>query len=165
MWAMECKRTANTITWFPHHVTLPIASSVNLVLAGARDIARSLKHPSPSSLLDPLSDSKVATLTTISDIPSHADADANANANANNQPNCSLCAWAHALTHTTPAVASAPPPVAAPAHAVAHAPAPTVAYAPAPASTVPAHGPLPPSGQQLPAALAAMAPNTLLHQF
>jgi hypothetical protein len=75
MWATECERAADTITWFPHHVTLPITSSINLVIAGAYDIVHALKHPLPGSPLAPLSDSEVAALTTITKVLLRCDPD------------------------------------------------------------------------------------------
>jgi hypothetical protein len=48
MWATECERTAEMITWFPRHVTMLLASYVDLVLAGVHDIVRALKLPCPA---------------------------------------------------------------------------------------------------------------------
>jgi hypothetical protein len=59
---------SDTVAWFPSKVTIPTSSSVDLVIAGAKDIVQALHNPSPGSLLAPLVDSEVAVLKTLSDI-------------------------------------------------------------------------------------------------
>jgi hypothetical protein len=57
MWDTRATRICNTLAWFPTKVTMPIASSNDLILAGIGDIAQALHHPSPGSPLAPLTDS------------------------------------------------------------------------------------------------------------
>jgi hypothetical protein len=47
---------------------MPLASSVNKVIAGVQDILRALQHPSSGSPLAPLTDSKAAALRSLSNI-------------------------------------------------------------------------------------------------
>jgi hypothetical protein len=68
MWDTRRDRIFDTLTWFPSKVTMPLASSVNLVIAGANDIIHALKKPSSNSPLAPLADSEVDVLRRLSDI-------------------------------------------------------------------------------------------------
>ena len=68
MWDTHRERIADTVTWFPQHVAMPIGSSTDLVIAGANDIIKALQHPSPGSALSPLEDSEVAVLHALADI-------------------------------------------------------------------------------------------------
>jgi hypothetical protein len=48
-------------TWFPSKVIMPLASSVNLVIADANDIIHTLQNPTANSPLAPLANSEVAS--------------------------------------------------------------------------------------------------------
>ena len=62
LWDTRATRLCDTLTWFPTKVTMPLASSNDLILAGIQDIVHALKHPSAGSPLAPLSDSHHQTL-------------------------------------------------------------------------------------------------------
>jgi hypothetical protein len=132
---------------------MPTALSVNLVLAGARDIVHALKHPLPGSPLAPLTDSEAAELTTITKVLLNRDPNSPVapllRVPAAPIPPASLptstinplAAPAPApmpLPAPAPVVVPPPPPVVAPAPVAA--PAPTIDRAPVPAS-VTARGP------------------------
>jgi hypothetical protein len=68
VWYTRSERIADTLSWFPQHLSLPIASSTDLIAAGVRDILNALANPSPASSLAPLSPSEVQTLETLSEI-------------------------------------------------------------------------------------------------
>jgi hypothetical protein len=70
VWMTETarERTPDTVTWFPQHVKMPIASSVDLIVAAAHDLIHALKHPSPGSALAPLTDSERGALSSITEI-------------------------------------------------------------------------------------------------
>jgi hypothetical protein len=53
------------------HVLAPTATSAELAIAAARDLADALLHPSPATVLAPVSDSQIATLKQLSDIFTH----------------------------------------------------------------------------------------------
>jgi hypothetical protein len=69
-WILDTRRERiyDTLQWFPMHVTMPLASSIDLVLAGARDIIQALNNPSASSPLAPLTDSETQTLRTLATV-------------------------------------------------------------------------------------------------
>jgi hypothetical protein len=50
-------RIADTVSWFPDHIPMPLASSTDLILAGITDILAALKNPTPENSLAPLSPS------------------------------------------------------------------------------------------------------------
>jgi hypothetical protein len=52
----------DTLSWFPSKVTMPLASSTDLVLAGINDIVQVLMHLSTNSPLAPPMDSEVQAL-------------------------------------------------------------------------------------------------------
>jgi hypothetical protein len=62
IWETRASRNCDTLPWFPTKVTMPLASSTDLILAGINDIVNALNNPSPGSPLAPLSDSHVAKL-------------------------------------------------------------------------------------------------------
>jgi hypothetical protein len=64
----RAERICDTVVWIPSKVTMPTASSVDLVIAGAKDIVPAFQNPSPGSPLAPLLDSEVAVLKSLSDI-------------------------------------------------------------------------------------------------
>jgi hypothetical protein len=68
MWDTRRERIFDTLTWFPSKVTMPLASSVDLVIAGAHDILHALANPSSNSPLAPLADSEVDVLRQLSSI-------------------------------------------------------------------------------------------------
>jgi hypothetical protein len=68
VWETRHERISDTLTWFPTKVTMPLASSVDLIIAGANDIVHALQHPTPNSPLAPLTDSEAAALTTLTDV-------------------------------------------------------------------------------------------------
>jgi hypothetical protein len=57
LWDTRATRICDTLTWFPTKVTMPLASSNDLILAGVQDILQALKNPSPKSPIAPLTDS------------------------------------------------------------------------------------------------------------
>lgn len=68
MVATRALRISDTAAWLPYKVTMPTASSVDLVIAGTKDILHALQNPSPGSPLAPLADTEVAVLKTLTDI-------------------------------------------------------------------------------------------------
>jgi hypothetical protein len=62
IWETRSVRICDTISWFPTKVTMPLASSTDLILAGIKDILHALHNPSPGSALAPLTDSHTAAL-------------------------------------------------------------------------------------------------------
>jgi hypothetical protein len=67
-WDTRAERICDTLSWFPTKVTMPIASSNDLILAGIQDIVSALQNPSPGSALAPLTDSHVEALLTLTEI-------------------------------------------------------------------------------------------------
>ena len=65
IWETQAARICDTISWFPTKVTMPLASSNDLILAGIKDILAALANPSANSPLAPLTDSHVEALRTI----------------------------------------------------------------------------------------------------
>ena len=53
IWTTRTIRICDTVAWFPTKVTMPSASSTDLVLAGIQDIVNALKKPSQGSPLAP----------------------------------------------------------------------------------------------------------------
>jgi hypothetical protein len=49
-------------SWFPTKVTMPLASSTDLVMAGIQDIIQALQNPTANSPLAPCTDSQVKAL-------------------------------------------------------------------------------------------------------
>jgi hypothetical protein len=70
VWVADTRTTrlCDTLAWFPSKVTMPIASSNDLNLAGIRDILEALRNPSMGSPIDPLTDSHVTTLQVLSEL-------------------------------------------------------------------------------------------------
>jgi hypothetical protein len=68
VWKTARERVANTLAWFLTQVTMPLASSTDLILAGIKDILAALHNPTPNSPLAPLTDSEVAALTTLTSV-------------------------------------------------------------------------------------------------
>jgi hypothetical protein len=68
IWETRTERICDTVSWFPKKVTMPIASSNQLILAGIQDILHALQHPSPGSPLSPLTDSHVHSLRQLTTI-------------------------------------------------------------------------------------------------
>jgi hypothetical protein len=61
MFTTHAERISDTISWFPTKITMPLASSTDLILAGIANITAALQNPSPNSPLTPMTDSQVAT--------------------------------------------------------------------------------------------------------
>ena len=74
VWITETRalRTTDTIVWFPRYLKMPIASTMDLILAGVKDIRQALLNPSQGSPLSPITDSHVEALRTLTDILSGA---------------------------------------------------------------------------------------------
>ena len=68
MWDSRATRICDTLTWFPTKVTMPLANSNDLILAGIQDILQALRFPSAGSPLAPLTDSHHNALKTLSTI-------------------------------------------------------------------------------------------------
>jgi hypothetical protein len=62
MWDTRRERICDTVSWFPTKVTMPLASSTDLVLAGIQDIVHALTYPSHNSPLALRTDSQVQAL-------------------------------------------------------------------------------------------------------
>jgi hypothetical protein len=62
LWDTRHERICNTISWFPAKVTMPLASSTDLVMAGIQDIIQALQNPTANSPLAPRTDSQVQAL-------------------------------------------------------------------------------------------------------
>ena len=65
IWDTRNERVCDTLEWFPSTVTLPLASSINLIIAAANNLVHALNHLSAGSSLAPLADSEVETLRNI----------------------------------------------------------------------------------------------------
>jgi len=50
-------RITDTLAWFPTQAVMPIGSTSDLALAAALDLTQALLHPSPASVLAPISTS------------------------------------------------------------------------------------------------------------
>jgi hypothetical protein len=57
LWDTRATHVCDTLAWFPAKVTMPLASSNDLILAGIGNIVHALRHPSHGSTLAPLTDS------------------------------------------------------------------------------------------------------------
>ncbi|KAI2498398.1 hypothetical protein MHU86_16095 [Fragilaria crotonensis] len=68
LWDTRATRVCDTLSWFPTKVTMPLASSNDLILAGIHDILHALHHPSPASPLAPLTDSHHRALIELTSI-------------------------------------------------------------------------------------------------
>ena len=68
VWETQHERIADTLAWFPTRVKMPTLSSVDLVLAAAKDLITALQNPSPGSPLAPTTDSQTAALKQLADI-------------------------------------------------------------------------------------------------
>jgi hypothetical protein len=53
IWDTQQTRITDTLSWFPSKVTVPLASSTDLVIAGINNIIQALTHPSTNSPLSP----------------------------------------------------------------------------------------------------------------
>jgi hypothetical protein len=55
VWIWDTKREliCDTLKWFPTKVTMPLALSMDLVMAGVQDIVHALQNPSANSPLAP----------------------------------------------------------------------------------------------------------------
>ena len=62
-------RICDTLSWFPtKKVSMPIASSNDLIFADVQDILEALRNPTPGSPIDPITDSHVKTLKLLSEL-------------------------------------------------------------------------------------------------
>jgi hypothetical protein len=70
VWIWETKREhiCDTLKWFPTKVTMPLASSMDLVMAGIKDIVHALHNLLANSPLSPFTDSKVAILQNLTNL-------------------------------------------------------------------------------------------------
>ena len=68
IWSTKAERITDTLEWFPHEVTMPTASSVDIIATATNDILKALKNPSKNSPLDPLTDSETTALQTAVEI-------------------------------------------------------------------------------------------------
>lgn len=67
IWETQRERKADTLTWFPMHLQMPIATATDLAIAGITDIVNSLNNPTlPNSI--PLDDTELQTLKNLSEI-------------------------------------------------------------------------------------------------
>lgn len=70
IWMFDTRRTriSDTVEWFPSKITMPIASSTDIILAGINDIIEAVIAPPNSAPITPHTDSQVATLKQLKDI-------------------------------------------------------------------------------------------------
>jgi hypothetical protein len=61
----ECK--ADTLTWFPKHLTMPTATALDMAVAGVQDIGNALNNPLLPHTM-PLEEPKTKTLEALSEI-------------------------------------------------------------------------------------------------
>jgi hypothetical protein len=64
----RAERISDTVSWFPTKVTMPLASSNDLILAALTDITNALQHPSPAASLAPLAESHVTALQNLTEL-------------------------------------------------------------------------------------------------
>jgi hypothetical protein len=62
LWDTRHEQICDTISWFPTKVTMPLASSTDLVMAGIQDIIQALQNQTANSPLAPCTDSQVQAL-------------------------------------------------------------------------------------------------------
>lgn len=72
IWETAKERTTATLAWFPKYVTMPTATSTDLLFAGLRDVIHALNNPSNNSPLAPLTDSNVLQLKQLVSLLSRA---------------------------------------------------------------------------------------------
>jgi hypothetical protein len=68
MWDTRRERIADTLSWFPSKVTLPLATSNDLILAALADIIQALRNPTPHNSLLPLTTQHHNMLTTLATV-------------------------------------------------------------------------------------------------
>jgi hypothetical protein len=68
VWETKQERICDTLEWFPAKVTMPLASSMDLVMAGVRVIIHALRHLAANSPIAPPTDSKVAVLNNLTNL-------------------------------------------------------------------------------------------------
>ena len=95
----SAERIADTLTWFPSQVAMPLNSSLDLAAAAAQDLLAALLHPSDASPLSALSLTQRAALFQLADIFA-AVTDLSPTDNIASDP--------------SPPISSPPPPVTAP---------------------------------------------------
>jgi hypothetical protein len=121
------ERIADTLVWFPRHVTFPVQSSADAATTAAHALTHALLHPSPASPLSPISDYQRSALIQLADI-------------------FAMVARPAAL-HPPPGFAALPAPAPIPPRVAFHLPP----VAPMPALTLP----LPAGAAPIPSQLAA----------
>lgn len=64
VWAWETRRNreTDTLSWFPHHITMPTPTAIDRIAASLHDLETALLHPSPDSPLALFQSSQVAAL-------------------------------------------------------------------------------------------------------
>jgi hypothetical protein len=68
IWATDAERIADTLAWFPQHVTMPFLSSSQAAIAAARDLVAALNNPAPASPICPPTNSQREQLHQLADI-------------------------------------------------------------------------------------------------
>ncbi|ACI66000.1 predicted protein [Phaeodactylum tricornutum CCAP 1055/1] len=70
VWITETRaeRVADTLSWFPHRISMPTASSTDRALAAARDLVHALRNPSPASPFNPLDATQHQALTDLANL-------------------------------------------------------------------------------------------------
>jgi hypothetical protein len=61
-------RIANTVDWFPHNLSMPIASATDIIIATAKDLTAALRQYQKRPLLPPPNTQTRQALTTLNDI-------------------------------------------------------------------------------------------------
>ena len=62
IWSTKAERITDTIEWFPHHVSMPKSSDLEILVAATKDILKTLQNPSKNSPLPALSNSELSQL-------------------------------------------------------------------------------------------------------
>ncbi len=68
IWSTKAERITDTLQWFPHYVTMPKASDVEIIQAATQDILNTLKNPSHNSPIPALTDMQLTQLKTLTEI-------------------------------------------------------------------------------------------------
>jgi hypothetical protein len=67
VWDTQHERSTDTLSWFPHNVSMPIASYTDMAIASLRDMTKALLHPTPPNAL-PLDDTEATSLADLADM-------------------------------------------------------------------------------------------------
>jgi hypothetical protein len=70
VWIAESRSTriCDTVSWFPHHLGMPLASNADLIRASLADIAQAVKQPAAPASLAPLFPNQVEALAQLTEL-------------------------------------------------------------------------------------------------